>query len=298
MNDNDLGVLVAVGPDGVRDGTLDVAAAEADRLGTGVELVHVVHSLVVVPAAEDQVQEIDRSLTETGHRVLTDAAARLRERLAGRQAVATQLLTGPVAATICSRGGDAAVVLLERRDAGAVERLLTMSISTRVAARCRGAVVVVPQSWRAGAAADLPVTVGVDHAVEAIGQTEAAAAYACSAGRPLVVLHGVWLPEPYQDMVFMDYRRDEWVRDATAQLAASLASLPTVHDLDLRTDVRWVRPVDALVEASAASSLLVLSRRTGRHVAGGQLGGITRTVLQHTRCPVMIVDRTVSSDGE
>lgn len=288
MSRSELGVLVAVGPDGVQDGVLDLAAAEARRLDTGVELLHVVHSLVVVPTAEERVQDIDQSLTAVGRGVLSDAADRLRSRMEIDLPVSTQLLTGLVAATIESRAAGADVVILERRDVGTVGRMLTMSISTRVATHTDRPVVIVPRSWTPPADPRLPVTVGVDTAFDAVGQVEAAAAYARDTGRPLVVLHAVWLAEPYQDLVLRDYRREEWVQDATTQVEVGLAKLPDADALDLRTQVCWERPVNALVAASGESSLLVLSRRAdGRH-----LGGITRSVLQHARCPVMVADRS------
>ena len=292
MNSNEFGVLVAVGPDGIRDGSLDFAASEALRRDTGVELLHVVHSLVIVPAAVEQAASVDRVMSKVGREVLTDVSARMRDRLEGRQPVSTQLLYGPIAATITERASDADVVVLERRAVGALERLLTMSVSSRVASHADVPVVVVPQTWSAAAVAGQPIVVGVDHAPDALGQVEPAAEYARSVGRPLVALHAVWLAEPYQDMVFMDYGRREWVQDATAELDRSLAKLHEQEDLVLSHDLRWAPPTDALVEATRTSSLVVLSRRPAGHLGGAHLGPITRAVLQHAEGPVMLVDRT------
>lgn len=291
MGDIRCGVLVAVGPDGAGDGTLDFAVAEAQRRETGVELLHVVHSLVV-SAREERIQAIDRSLTAVGRRVLSDVSARLRGRLVDRLPVSTQLLTGPVSATIVERASDADLIVLERRDASKVDRLLTMSISTRVAARADRPVAVVPSAWRSDPTVELPVTVGVDRPLETLEQVETAAGYARMAGRPLTVLHAVWVAEAYQDAIGIGRDREEWVREATTRVELDLATLTDRESVDLTTDVRWARPVDALVAASQASSLLVLSRRGDGHVMRGALGGITRAVLQHTRCPVLIVDRT------
>ncbi|MFC7493574.1 MULTISPECIES: universal stress protein [unclassified Nocardioides] len=291
MNADEHGVLLAVGPDGVRDGVLDFAAAEASRLGTGVWLLHVIHSRVVAPTDVDQRQAIDRALSKVGREVLTDAAGRLRDRLAGRHPVETEIATGPVAATICDRASGAGVVILERRDLGTVGRMLTMSVSTRVAAYSHAPVVIVPRHW-AAATDERPVTVGVDHAPEASTQVEAAAAYARSVARPLVVLHAVWLAEPYQDTVFVDHSRRDWTEEAARELRLSLAAMGEREDLRLTSDVRWARPVDALVAASRSSSVLVLSRRDDRHAPRAHLGPVTRAVLQHAECPVLIVDRT------
>ncbi|MBZ5736958.1 universal stress protein [Nocardioides mangrovi] len=288
MSANEYGVLVAVGADGIGDGALDLAAAEAVRRETGVELVHVVHSLVVVPSEPGQLEAVDRALTRVGRTVLTDAAERMRQRLDGRCPVSSQLLTGRVAATLADRGSHGSLVVLERRDVGLVERLLTMSVSTAVAAHAHAPVLVVPHGWTPSAD-PLPVTVGVDHAPDAAGQVPVAAAYARAVGRPLVVLHAAWIAEPYQDMVFMDYTRRSWLHDAGEQIRTSLATSDVDPDHDLALEVRWERPAEALVEASRSSSVLVLSRRAGEH--GTRLGSLTRTVLQHAACPVLLVDR-------
>lgn len=290
MAETEFGVMVAVGADGVRDGALDFAAAEALRRSTGVELVHVVHSLVVVPATSDQVESMDTALLKVGRTVLTDGAERMRLRVRGKVPVSTEILTGPVAATIAARASSRDLVVLERRDTDLLERLLTMSVSTRVAAHAKVPVVVVPRSWTP-AAAELPVTVGVDRAVDAVGQVETAAAYAAEAGRALTVLHAMWIPEPYQDTVCVNHTRAQWTAEADLQLRQALGKL-TRPEWSLHRDVRWARPVDALVDATRRSAVVVLSRRSHAASVGAHLGPVTRAVLHHAECPVMVVDRT------
>ena len=298
MNGNEYGVLLAVGADGVRDGAIDLAAAEALRRGTGVELLHVVHALVATPSEADQVAAIGRVMSKVGRDVLTDAAGRLRQRVGDRAPITAQLLEGRVATTILDRAARAELVVLERRAIGPVERFLTMSVSTRVAAHARVPVVVVPRTWRSADAADLPITVGVDDVADPASQVAPAAAYARASDRPLVVLHAVWLAEPYQNADFLRVDRPVWMEHATERLEKSLASAQAGRDLDLSLDVRWARPSDALVDATRASSLLVLSRRGPEHAGPSHLGPVTRSVLQHAEGPVMLVDRSASAPGQ
>ncbi|WP_296605186.1 universal stress protein [Nocardioides sp.] len=290
MSDNEFRVLVAVGPDGVRDGTLDFAAAEALQRGTGVELVHVVHSLVVVPSRTDQVQALDTALLRVGRTVLTDAAERMRTRVDGAVPLRTEILSGPVPATIADRAAGRDLVVLERRDPDVVDRLLTMSVSTRVAAHAKAPVVVVPHGW-APAAGPLPVTVGVDHPIEAAGQVETAAAYAVASGRELRVLYAMWLAEPYQDTFFVNHTREQWTAEADVELQQALEKMGDLGTTVTRV-VRWVRPVDALVDATRRSAVVVLSRRPDHGPHGTHLGPVTRAVLRHAACPVLVVDRT------
>ncbi|GAB2449699.1 universal stress protein [Nocardioides hungaricus] len=289
MRSNELGVVVAVGPEGVRDGALDFAAGEALRRGTGVELLHVVHSMVALPSFPGEVQSLDLALQQVGRSVLTDAADRIRPRLDGEVPVGTGLLTGPVAATIADRAGGRDLVVLERRARDRLERLLTMSTSTRVAAHAAAPVVVVPAGWTP-AAGELPVTVGVDRPADPVGQVEAAAAYAAASGRELAVLFAMWLAEPYQDTLLVDRTRRQWTLEADAELRAGLARLDP--GTGITRAVRWARPADALVAASRRSVVVVLSRRPEHRRHGVHLGPVTRAVLRHAECPVMVVDRT------
>ncbi|MBA2953249.1 hypothetical protein GON03_02920 [Nocardioides sp. MAH-18] len=290
MASNEYGVVLAVGPDGVGAGALGVATSEAARRGTGLELVHVVHSLVA-PADAGQIQSIDQAMGRVGRVVLTEAAAKARAVLGDQVPVSTELRYGPVAATLTERAAEADLVVLERRDAGTVERILTMSVSSRVAAHAPAAVVVVPRGWEP-APEELRITVGVDLPEDAWCQVAPAAAYARETGRPLVVLHAVWLAEPYQDLAFMDDGRLRWMRDATDEIQRSLKPCLDAGDTAPRLDVRWQRPSDALVEATGTSSVVVLGRRSPRLLGGAHLGPVTRAVLQHAAGPVMVVDRT------
>ena len=150
---------------------------------------------------------------------------------------------------------------------------------------------VVPRSWSSAGHNDLPVTVGVDNPVDAIGQVETAATYAAARGRPLRVLHAAWLAEPYQSVALTGASGRDWVQSARAELETSLDKL-SGPDEEIALDVEWARPGDALVAASRSSSVLVLNRRSAEHPFRAHLGGITRTVLHHASCPVLIVDRT------
>ncbi|GAB6987695.1 class I fructose-bisphosphate aldolase [Nocardioides pyridinolyticus] len=193
--------------------------------GTGIELIHVVHSVIAAPSY-GQVQALDQTLLAVGRSVLTDAADRMRPRLRDKVPLSTELLIGPVAATIADRAGSRDLVVLERRAPQRLDRLLTMSISTRVAAHAAVAVVVVPPDWVPANGA-LPVTVGIDRA-DPVGQVEAAAAYAATHDLDLTVLFAMWLAEPYQDTVFVNHTRRQWTREAETGLLLGLKKL----DLD------------------------------------------------------------------
>ena len=86
MTSTEYGVLVAVGANGIHDGALTFAAAEARRRGTGVELLHVVHSPVTVVSTAEQMQRL-------GQVQLAEAVrSRLRKQASARPDLLAQLL--------------------------------------------------------------------------------------------------------------------------------------------------------------------------------------------------------------
>lgn len=292
MRNDDVGVLVAVGPEGIGDGALGLACAEAVRRELPVTLLHVVHALVTAaPVDPERVEALDNALTKVGHRVLTDAAERARAQVAGRVPVRTELPVGPVGRTIAERSKQAVLTVAERRPAG-LERLLTHSVSTSVAAHAHGPALIVPAGWEAIGTEWLPVTVAVDVPLEAAELVEPALDWARRNQRPLVVLHVDWVDEPYEDLL-VHCPREERLTWAASELDTGLSKLTdaaAADGVEITRDVHWRRPVDAITHASSRSSVVVLHRRGTDHW-GGRLGATTRGVLRHADSPVLVVDR-------
>lgn len=287
------GIVVGVGPDGVGAPLVDFVAAEASRRGAGVELLHVVHALVTMPESLERTQVADDSITRSGRAVLSSAASRLRRRVAAGVDIRTRIVTGPVAATIAARAESCELVVLERREAGRVPSFLSMSTSSRVAAHTEAPVVVVPRSWAGDADPGLPIATGVDRTRDAIGQVEPARAYATDCGRSLVVVHAVQPAEGGDSgTASADRQRQGWLSEADRELEECLAPLAGGVGAGIVREVRIADAVEALVEMTTRSAVLVLCRRMGEHQRGVYLGPVTRAVLREAQCPVMVVDRS------
>ena len=213
------GILLPVPSRGLDDAALDAAADEARARGCGIALVHVVHVTVGVPASSDQVHEVDSSLAEVGHAVLTAAATGLRERLGDAVPITSELFFGPVVPTLVQRSADAELVLVPRRDLGRLERLVTSSVSHGVAARAHVPVLSVPPGWRRSPTRPRIVTAAVDHP-ETSGAAEIGLALerAAATGAALHVLRAAWVPQPYQGVVFQDQTREELLVEARREL--------------------------------------------------------------------------------
>jgi hypothetical protein len=59
------------------------------------------------------------------------------------------------------------------------------------------------------------------------------------------------------------------------------------QDVDVRIDVRHMRPADALVAASRHSDLLLLGR--GERHGYGQPSSLTRALIRESLCPLEVV---------
>ncbi|WP_121251459.1 universal stress protein [Nocardioides ferulae] len=139
-------ILVALGPNDAVAATA-FAAQEAGRRGCGVHLVHVVSKLVGDAAGE--VRITDDQLSNTGYRVLADAARRLEHQLPAELPVTTELVFGPVVRTLAEMSARASMVVLQRRSHRPLERLISASVTHGLVARAHAPVVSVPEGWQA-----------------------------------------------------------------------------------------------------------------------------------------------------
>ena len=169
-----------------------------------------------------------------------------------------------------------------------------------VAAHAHAPVVSVPAGWQPPAK-PRPITVAVEDAKRADAELWTALGLAAAADLPVMVVRATYLPQAYQEILrrevkeqdFLTAGREELIRDA--QLPVSVC-----QRVPCTFEVRWGRPEEVLLDAAAASSLLVLARRDPRLPFGSHLGPVVRHVLERARCPVMIVEpmlaQSISAD--
>jgi nucleotide-binding universal stress UspA family protein len=289
--DSEGGILVGVPRDGhLSEDAIGWLVRTAQRLGVGLDLVHVVPVLVGGPTGSWDVGiSLDHLVTQ-GRSALDETVERVRQRMAGAQPVSGQLLRGGVIATLVERSAFAQLVVLEHRDLSRMDRLGQGSVTAGVAARAHAPVVSVPASWRP--AQDVrPITVGVEDATRADSELWTALGLAAVMDLPVVALRVAYVAPAWEElMLHQDSHedlllvgRDELARDA--DLPASVC-----ERVPCTFEVRWGRPVDVLVEATWRSSLLVLARRDPRLRFGSHLGPVVREVLRRAECPVLIVE--------
>lgn len=81
----------------------------------------------------------------------------------------------------------------------------------------------------------------------------------------------------------------DWAADADATLTLAIDQVPGGALVRIRPTVIQGRAADVLVTRSASAHLLVVGSRGHGAVAGMLLGSVSRHVISHARCPVVVV---------
>ncbi|GAA1899290.1 universal stress protein [Streptantibioticus ferralitis] len=232
---------------------------------------------------------------DRGH--LVEAAQKAAEELVERAArralarrpeldVTAEPLPGEPAVNLLSMADGADLLVVGARGLGRFEPVLLGSVSETVAAHATCPVAVVRST---GSAAG-PVVVGVAPD-EARGPLEFAFVEAERRGVPLHAVR-TWLhPQalPGQAVV-PPHETAERDRGEGEELDALLAPVrESFPDVPVETEARLAEPEAALVEASRAASLVVVGARRHRGRFGLPFGRVTRRVLHHAHCPVVVV---------
>jgi nucleotide-binding universal stress UspA family protein len=138
------------------------------------------------------------------------------------------------------------------------------------------------------------ITVGIDGSDNAHHALIWAMNEAAQRGGPLTVLtvhstiEGYWSGQPVRfagDNDLVQHAR-EAAEEAVAAVAKEMGGDKEVH-----VTVSAINgfPAQALIDASAESDLVVVGTRGGGGFAHLHLGGVSSQVVQHAKCPVVVV---------
>ena len=277
---------IVVGVDGSRSSqcALEWAAEEAQRLGTGLHLVHA-SDIEWLVAATLLVAADDDAVTDE----LLDLAVRdLRTRFPDL-AVTAQVTTGAPAHDLIVASEHARVVVVGAHGQTRA-RMPLGSVAHAVAMHAHSPVVVVREHADPQAASG-PVVVGVDGSSCSLAAVAFAMEQAVRRHTPLVAVHAWWL-DFVDGVVVTTPGSPQWQRAAeamrhtvTQSLAGACARYP---DVETTTRLVQARPAHALVEASREASLVVVGARGRGGFAGLLLGSVSREVLMHAHGPVAV----------
>ncbi len=277
-------VVVGVGLEGP-DAALVYAAEVARRTGRPLHLLHVLR----VSAAEAYAGVYEGAL-ESAREAMASAEKRAIDLAEGEVPVTTELCDdGWLVADLADHAVADHVMVLQHRRLSRWHRLVTGSTVAGVSARAAGPVVSVPEDWTPAPTQEPIVTVAVQDPEEAAPLVACALAEADSRGARVVVLHAWWLYGGYDSIVSDREFRADKERELRELLAPALDAAEAAHPgVPVSVEVRHAPPVEALLEASASSQVLVIGRRHHRLPLGSHLGPVSRAVLRDAAGPVLV----------
>lgn len=285
---------VVVGTDGSANAevAVDWAAEEAVRRGVGL---HVLYAFPWVSRARAW-EFAPPAEAETQGTALVQAAAERVRATYPDLSVTTEAGVEDPAVALVAASRQAGAVVVGRRGLGGAEELLLGSVSQKVAAHARCAVVVV--NARPTAGPDAPVVVGMDPEDGAPEAMEYAFAEARRRGTRLVVVQGAQhdaaFPEFPDAGISAHYERaaGEVARLTAERLAEWRQRFP---DVEAELRLMRERPVRALVRAAEEASVVVVGSRGRGGLTSMLLGSVSHGVA--TRAPVVVIVRAEHDRG-
>jgi nucleotide-binding universal stress UspA family protein len=284
-------IIVGVdgGPGGLR--AAEYAALLAREHHLTIRLIHAYHLVAIATPAMVPIQAVD-NIRAYGDAALRDATQRVKD-TAPEVEVDTSLVMGSAPATLINASRSAAFVVVGRNPTHGLERMLSGSTSTPVAARAHAPVVSVPAEW-SHSNDTAAVVVGTDGSTQGRAALSVAFDEASRRGSDLKVVR-IWTVPPSWsfDVVHLTSER-AWLEDAEVALAEDLAGYAESYP-----DVAVTRVVErssstarALVAHASGAGLLVIGARGHGGVPGLDMGMVARNVLAHASVPVAVVHRS------
>lgn len=271
---------VVVAYDGSEPATHALEEAVRHAAATDVPLM-VVTAVEPLAFAPDLVEEV----AETA-RLRADEAERTARQTLPEQRVLRHVGSGSAADVLLQLARPDDLLVVGSRGHGPGGRLLLGSTSTSVAAHAPCPVLVVPGPGTG----DGPVVVGLDGSPAAARVLAAARGEAARLGVGLTVVGAV---PPLPSTVADTPRVADAERARAYEARARLAALVDAADVDR------LPSVDVRVESDTAAEVLVRHARGARMLVVGTrghgtlrsllLGSVSRAVLHHAPCPVLVV---------
>ncbi|GAA2796435.1 universal stress protein [Kitasatospora paracochleata] len=275
-------VVLGVDSQDVHPMVIGWAAAEADRRGLPLRLVH---------AVPDELRDLrgfdggryHQALRTRGDTALEKVLGIVHERRPGLEATAV-LVDGSRVHTLCRESAEAELVVLGSRGLGRLEEFLSgYSVVVPVSAQAHCPVVVVRAPEHTTQEPPY-VVVGVDGS----RSCEYAARFAADlAARRGAALRAVWAWQVPPVVPFDEHLAADEIR---RQMHETTAGCRTDHpDLDLTHEVLTGHPVEELARVSAHALAVVVGRRGHGGFTGMRLGSVPHGLLHRAPCPVVIV---------
>ncbi|CUR57263.1 putative UspA domain protein [metagenome] len=291
LNTEPRNVMVCVTPGEDCDAALEYAVAQARLRECRIHLVTAIPAFFSGATGADYVHLTEGQLRRYGPDLFVDCEDKIRKLSDGTVDVSTRILHQLPVQGLVAESENAALVVLQHHRMHQRHHLPARSTTNGVAARAHAPVVAVPDDWHEADQHANLVAVAVEDAVSSAQVVRAAFEEARRLGAELHLVRAWFFSEAFDRDVFVGEAgvaqsaavREELVRDFT----------PIAGDYP---DVTWSpvvehgRPADVLVAQSELARLLVVGRHDPVAPLGSHLGPVTRPVLTHAACPVLVID--------
>ena len=276
------------GPGGLR--AAEYAAMLAREHNLSLRLIHAYHLIGVATPAMVPIESAD-TLREFGENALHAATRRVKN-TAPLIEVDSTLVMGSAPAALINASRSAALIVVGRNPTHGLERILTGSTSTPVAARARAPVVSVPATW-SHTNDTATVVVGTDGSTQGRAALAFAFDEASRRGATLTAVRIWGIPPSWALDVVHETGERAWREDAEIALAEDLAGYAVEYPDVAATRIveRSSSPARALLDHATGASLLVLGARGHGGLPGLDMGMVARSVLAHATVPVAVVHR-------
>lgn len=268
---------------------VEFAAREAERLGVGLAIVHVLPDFASIDLPTYVIPtDLDEDLQAHAHALLRDAAAAAARHAPG-VACDQVLLVGRAVAALTSVAEHARLIVLGHETVAPWRRIYTGAVTMGVSARAAQPVISVPADW-APSTGPRRVVAGfksLRHSAEllAAGFREASAR-----GAGLVVVHAWSLPSMYDDRIVTRTHGEAWAVAARADIEDLLPPYRAEYpQVPVEINAVHDQGAHALLDASERADLVVLVRRGHGFPPATHLGGTARALLHRASCPVMVL---------
>ena len=281
---------IAVGVDGSEGSRAAArwAAREAERIGASLRLVHVFTDAAPIGGFMGAAYPLGAVETAATAHQLVDTLAQEARQVLTEDRVETLVLRADRRVGLLQAAADARSMVLGDEPRGVLDRLITGSVVGTVAAHSPTPVVLVPGNWQ-DAGEQGTVVVGVKSVDACEDLLRQAFRLAAERQARLTVVHAWEYLAQYDDAIAAHIDLPAWQRRTLTELRNRVAHVGLAFP-QVTAEVVLVheQPAQALVEASAEASVLVIARRP-HGFPFGHLGGTGRTVLRETRCPTVVL---------